>query len=512
MKGHAYQSFCYVISGILTELSSWPQQRQLPFLCELPFEPRESEHEANTENENDPDSHSARGGWYPLTEQTLPESIDTSIWNLLLFKYAHKITRLTLNSALRGPSIHLLATLLHKSPCSVLCPNLRSLRIDMAPYSERLHAMAIPILCGSSVTNVEMQRFCRTNDNPVIVAEHLGLALKTCGSKIQRVVLGYSKNYYNTFTPDFSLFNHLTEVRLRNVSCDGWQKLAENCPQLLEASVTEVLREPRRSESIGDPTKSIDFPLLRKLRIVSISLVNGILLESNMPALENLIVRRPVQDADGTISTQLAKRSRLLQEVELRVKHFHGGVGFIIRALSSLCHLRKLKLNGDISQWDVRDGDMDVLARSVPNLQSISITLRQNLSYRKGRIPLTHATLLSLVQHCRQLIEIELPMDLSQVDDSSEKPIGFTPSMTVTSLIFCKMMLLSKFKDDDSPPASQVDGVLAFLACCCPEVRRFQVHELNELEESSTMRTCIEEGFRKYLEDASRRKSVINAL
>ncbi|KAG8990771.1 hypothetical protein FRB93_003035 [Tulasnella sp. JGI-2019a] len=453
-----------------------------------------------------------------LTEQTLPESIDTSAWNVLLNKYAHKITRLFLDRALRGSSIRLLATLLGKSPCSVLCPNLKSLRLVMGQYSERLYAMAIPILCGSSVVSVEMRGLRRSNRrNPVPVAEHLGIALKTCGSQIRRFTLG-SRTSHNTFTPDFSLFNHLTEVSLRNLSRGGWQKLAEDCPQLLEVSVIETLWKPRRLESIGDPTKPINFPLLRKLEISSISLVHGILLESNMPALESLIVHRPVEDVNGTITRQLVQRSRLLQEVEWCVKQSHG-VGSIIRALASLCHLRKLKITGGTSEWDMADGDMDILARSVSNLQSISITLKQTLGYGKDKIPLTHTSLLSFVQHCRQLTSIELSLDLSHVDDCREKSASFPSSTTVTSLILREIMLPSKIGDGDPHGTSEVDvvdRVVTFLAGCCPEARRFEVYELDEfqgvMEALSVTRTCIEEGFRKYLDDVSHRKSVNNAL
>ncbi|KAG9030121.1 hypothetical protein FRB95_004310 [Tulasnella sp. JGI-2019a] len=110
----------------------------------------------------------------------------------------------------------------------------------------------------------------------------------------------------------------------------------------------------------------------------------------------------------------------------------------MITALSSLYHLWKLKLSGEPSEWDMTDGHMDVLARSAPNLQSISIAFEQRLEDSNVRkIYLTHATLLSLVQHCRQLAEIELPMDLSQADDSAEKPVGFASSVGQGCVLPC---------------------------------------------------------------------------
>ncbi|KAG9006402.1 hypothetical protein FRB94_000712 [Tulasnella sp. JGI-2019a] len=428
---------------------------QLPFLYERPFKRRGSGHDANDENEDDPDSHSNHGGWYPIKEQASHETIDTSKWNLYLNKFAHKITRLFWNSALRGPSIRLLSTLLDKSAGLVLCPNLRSLRIVIAPYSERLHAMAIPMLCGSSVETVEMQHLLWNGNNSVNVAGHFGIALKTCGSRIRRLILCPPNIRYYYLTPDFSLFSHLTEVHLTEPEC-----------------------EPGGRQIFGDPAKSINFSSLQKLTISSGYLVNCVLLESNMPALESLVVSTLAEDKNGAISMQLSRRSGLLREMEFHSIKFHEGVGSMIRALSSLCHLRKLKLGGGTSKWDITDSDMNVLARSVPNLQSISITLEQTLIYEKVQIPLTHATLLSVVQHCRQLNEIELPMDLSGVDGSKEKPVGFMPSATVTSLKFCKVTLPSKY--NNSSRTSQVecvDRIVHFLVGCCPEVQVLEAHQ-----------------------------------
>ncbi|KAG8990764.1 hypothetical protein FRB94_000711 [Tulasnella sp. JGI-2019a] len=461
----------------------------LPFLHKRPIKIRR--HENDEKNEDDPDSDFIQGGWYPMMEQP----IDTPTWNLLLNKYAYKVTRLLLDTALRGPSVRLLTTLLDKSAGPVLCPNVRSLRIVMRAHSERLHAMAIPILCGSSVTNVEVKDFCIVVSDPVRFAEHLGTAFQICGSQIRCFKLGSSRGSSYTFTPDFSLFDRLTKVHLRNLTREGWQKLAENCPHLLEVSLTEVLEEMRRPTPNGDLAKSIDFPLLRKLSINSTTLVNGILSESNMPALERLVVGTHVYDGNGTISMQLAKRSSLLQEVELCIMQ-PDGVGLIITALSSLCRLRKLKLSGETSEWDMTDSHMNALARSAPNLRSISITFeRRSYSRTEKKIHITRATLLSLVQHCRQLVEIELPMDLSNADVPRKKLVGFTPSTTVTSLKFWEAVLPPKFSR--SSHIKFLDGIVHFLIGCCPEVRVFGAHEQN----TGVVRPGIEQRFRKYLED-----------
>ncbi|KAG8990763.1 hypothetical protein FRB93_003027 [Tulasnella sp. JGI-2019a] len=480
---------------------------QLPFLYEKLFERPEDGPGYALE-----DGGLIRSSWHPLMEQSSPELIDASAWNPVLYKYAHKIIHLFVDTTLGEDSINLLAALFNETASPALCPNSQSLRFSMGPYqnSETLHSKAIPALCGSSVTSIELNNHPGGEHNPIDIAGHLGMALKTCGNQIQRFVLRSPacNNYYSMFTPDFSLFDHLTEVHLRSLSLAGWRKLANNCLHLLEVYLTERPCEPRGDEFTGDPTRSIDFPLLRKLSIDCGYLNNGVLVESNMPALESLTVSKSVFDRDQVISKQIANRSGLLQEIEFCIMQYLGGVGSIITTLSSLCHLRKLKLTGETSRWDVTDGDMDVLARSVLNLQSISITLKQTLSYRKDRVPLTHATLISLVQYCRQLNSIELPMDLSRADDSKEKPVDFGPSTTVTSLTFSKILLPSKFGDDDSPRTSQVelvDGVVRFLVGCCPEVRVFKVREQDEprgfRRVSSIAQPCIEERFRKYFKD-----------
>ncbi|KAG9030119.1 hypothetical protein FRB95_004308 [Tulasnella sp. JGI-2019a] len=407
---------------------------QLPFLYEKPFDG--SEDEAEFMFEVEANSGLIHSSWHPLKEQSSPESIDVSAWNLVLDKYARRIARLFLDTTLLGSSIHLLDTLLNGSGSLVLCPSLKSLRFSMGPYVnlETLHSRAIPVLCGSSVTNIELDSLAESeedpfNVNPINVAEQLGVALKTCGSQIQRFVL--RSPYPNTFTPDFTLFTHLTEVHLDNLSLCGWRKLADNCPHLLKVYLKEG--GTHRPDFTRDPTKSIDFLSLRKLSIDRAYLAYSVLVESNMPALESLAMNGLVRDDNGVMSMQLTERSSLLQEVELGIFNYSGGFGSIRTALSSLCRLRKLKLDGILTKWDMADGDMDVLARSVPRLQSISITFVQAFGLT---IPLTHATILSLVQHCRQLTEIELPMDLSRADDSEEKPVGFTPSTTVTTLKF----------------------------------------------------------------------------
>ncbi|KAG8871197.1 hypothetical protein FRB98_000988, partial [Tulasnella sp. 332] len=114
-------------------------------------------------------------------------------------------------------------------------------------------------------------------------------------------------------------------------------------------------------------------------------------------------------DGDTTIATLMAERSLNLTHLSARC----GCNLLAIEALYSVGRMERLRI-GFGSPECVSDETMIVMSTSLPHLEVLSITPSRHDGSGSA---VTSRGFLQLVEHCKSLRNLEIPLDLSECDD-----------------------------------------------------------------------------------------------
>ncbi|KAG8984625.1 hypothetical protein FRB93_006405 [Tulasnella sp. JGI-2019a] len=373
-------------------------------------------------------------------------------WLHFLNHYTRKISRMYLDVGLSHVALHLLEKLAETHGGGPLSPNLRSLRISLAPMWKSTIPTIALISSLTSITNVTLKQ--PPGDHKLQVFSE---KLATVAPHIKRLSLvgeTTSDTSSNTrHTLDFSLFQQLREIHASDISLASWYTLDGDPTESVH--LTGYCPDPPGE---SERYKKVTLPALHKLSITTTSLHPDLILHTTMPALRTLVIRptlRPTTGGFEDMVSAISKRSSELEEVDVNLGHKTISNG-TIEALASLQYLVVLR----IQCLPITNQTIENLAKSIPHLRVLSLVFDPE-SATAERV--TGAGLLVLLRHCKGLNELEISVDLCDSPHKSPAP-PFQPSRTMTRLTLRQPKL-----------PRDVRRAARFLVTCYPDVSRFEV-------------------------------------
>ncbi|KAG8881984.1 hypothetical protein FRB97_008852 [Tulasnella sp. 331] len=419
----------------------------------------------------------------------LPVLPNIKQWNIFLRRFPHKVTRLYQDILVVEEAIdHLMKVF--KATGTVLFPRLQTLRVSLEHF-EGSRFPTISLLKGSPLRNVVFGDCCCSND-----LDFLPDALLRISSSIEHLTLSRLSPMYmdpDLCTVALSNFVELRTAHLHDISLETWSSLA-SCLLLRWVTVTETseYQEPEVSNYYIETKKgSVDqFPSLQSLSIDSLSTCSAILFTTDMPDLRKLEAG-VVMDEQGQICRTLVERSQHLEEIKLNLEA-RSLNSKTMRTFATLPELRQLSLGGDVLLLGITDSDILFIARSLPSLQVLSIDMVIDKYGNVGSdgfcrcrpaddddceanihqlTSLTGDSLLSVMENCRDLIHLALPLDLcnfgSNPSSNAHSEIDILLPPPSRSLKTLKLRL-----GDDRP--MDILSIASLLVKCFPEVTKFQ--------------------------------------
>ncbi|KAG8845445.1 hypothetical protein FRB96_002501 [Tulasnella sp. 330] len=409
--------------------------------------------------------------WLPPEDEILAGLVDMAGWKVVIDNFSHKITRLCINATLAIEAIELIRSLLVRYGDS-LCPNLKSVRFSIeAVMIEKGGRSIAPdttagLVLGPSVLDVTIEDRADPEEMYLVCQE-----LARAAPRIERFAMGdeiaqdvieeWDSEWDDMWfiSVDFGLFPQLRVVHLCDISTDAWDMLGRGCPLLVEITLTEcALADDWAGNDVGLPWGGDDedrtvFPLLETLDAGCQAVHGYVLASSSMPSLTTLITSGYGDDNDGdtTIATLIAERSLNLTHLSARC----GCNPLAIEAICSVGRMERLRI-GFGSPECVSDETMILLSTSLPYLEVLSITTSR---HDGSGCAVTSRGFLQLVERCKSLKDLEIPLDLSECDDVEKQRV--TPSHSITKLTVEKAVLPD---DDDAARAAR------FLRLWLPEV------------------------------------------
>ncbi|KAG8998601.1 hypothetical protein FRB94_001381 [Tulasnella sp. JGI-2019a] len=356
---------------------------------------------------------------------------DFEAWTSFLRQYAHKVTRLDIDAILNQVAQDFMLKLL-KATGTTLCPKLHTV-IVASGHLPISRCPTVSLLVGSPLRDVTFGETCCSDDLHV-----LPKLLVQISPKIQSLTLEPCDDPPPPYALSLKSFHELRVAHLQDISFRTWSSLC-GCPFLEEVTVLDC-----STDTCGAKGRSLlHFPSLHTLTISSQEICSDVLASTVMPNLRTLDASI-LRDNSERICGQLVERSQHLKEVKIS---FGSSVltNRTIEAFAPLPELRRLELEGWADTITVTDSALILLARSHPQLRVLSIDvvggddsedpcpLPPN-DEKHDAVPrpthLTTESLLAIVEHCRVLTHLAVPLDLISFD-SPNLP---APSLSVTTL------------------------------------------------------------------------------
>lgn len=331
-------------------------------------------------------------------ESVSPAAVD---WSQLL-PYSNRITRLHLNVAVDDKFPRCLRAL-HETSGIHLCPNVQRVEIssDRGP----------PITCILNGSSLLRSATVEGYGEKVIVPAIEELT--AVSPQIKSITVWNNDRYGPPLNANLGGFFDLEVAELDETSWATWNSLS-GCSQLHKLTVTHALNPQQQlafasHDGAGAVGAMITFPLLQTLSIHETYSCSIPLSGTSMPCLHHIRASYLNDPTEG-ICVGLAQQSRRLETVQLGL--WGGRVSSrTIEAFAALPHLRVLELSGSAQAMEVSDGDVDLLARSRPELQILTLDIE--LEEGGSGCRLTASSLFSLARNCPSLTELTLRLDLS---------------------------------------------------------------------------------------------------
>lgn len=353
--------------------------------------------------------------------------METKSWNDFLESYAHKVTSIRLEHALRDPTRSLLRDLVANGNQPLWCPNVTALETAFEWGCGRDERLTIGLFSANRIEEVKISRHHGEAD-----VEHTIDAIKTFQIRPKRFILGRGRLQEpdEEFEDDpvreldADAFEAVEEVHLCDVLCGAWRSLT-GCRYLREVHITSSERY-EDMDNEDDPDLVLRYPSLLTLTVDSHKLGSSPIIECEMPLLQRLIISKPADLYEDDI-LRFSRRCRSLTHLELKVTDF-SEVDTSITALAPLINLRFLRLGGNWPYINTDDDEMDEFAKSLTKLEVLIFDFQATEG--GPSIQITPASIQSLLEHCPHLWQIALPMNLERSEPLSD----LNPSETVTTL------------------------------------------------------------------------------
>ncbi|KAG8888330.1 hypothetical protein FRB98_007988, partial [Tulasnella sp. 332] len=369
-----------------------------------------------------------RGKLYRLCKSTPPVALQLEEWPHFVHRYPHKVTQLHLDVAVEDEVLARLQTL-QETTGLYLFPNVRYLGITT---ESRLPIASI--VNKSPIRDIILEGYAEESIAPVI--EELAHAFP----HIPKMTVYKNGIYGSPLTTNFGGFRDLQVIKLEGISWDSWDSLS-GCHSLRDVMVTQIL-DPEKKQAAyvhddGRGGAKNTFPALQTLCINESYECHIPLSGTSMPCLRH-ITASCLNDPGEGICVGLAQRSRSLETVKLAM--YDGRLSSrTMEAFATLPDLRTLQLTGSVHAMEVVDGDIDLLARSLPKLRILILDVELD-SFAYG-CRFTASSLFSLARCCPFLVDITLPLDLSAVDSSSLSAAPPPPRKLVAKLHILDVIL-----------------------------------------------------------------------
>ncbi|KAG8881963.1 hypothetical protein FRB97_008831 [Tulasnella sp. 331] len=351
------------------------------------------------------------------------EAILMGEWKQLVDNYAHRVTRLHITDDMPYP-----VPILLKKYGGSLCPNVVCLRLS-SKNDSWIGSKTLAMALGPSVTDLTMEGY---SSGQVELLARVGVIT---APQIKRLVFRspfkYSKD---PLTINCGIFRNLRITRLADLSWRGWKMLA-SCERLEEVTLASTTRWIERESISTDQGDRPTFPSLRQLRIGDRGILEEVLRESVMPALEYLTLDTFMNLAATKVTSLsvVGRRSPLLKG--LTIRDASGAFKDVVEGMSSMRNLISINISGTIYPDQLNFDNIKDIATRHRNLEVFILKPKIRSDLNGG---MTINSLLSLTQYCAALRRVELPLDLydfaRDTSDVAFQALMGAPSMTITKM------------------------------------------------------------------------------
>ncbi|KAG8995331.1 hypothetical protein FRB94_009278 [Tulasnella sp. JGI-2019a] len=330
-----------------------------------------------------------------------------------------------------------------------LCPNLRSLRVSKATFDHTIPtASSLDLLLGRSLSDVTIKDYDSAEELQMISKE-----LARVAPAIERLTIGdvdpdSVDNWdMDWFDIDYGIFKQLRVAHISTISMNAWDMLGRGCPLLSEIKLTSSLMDdiweaPPEPITTASEEDQITFPSLTILDIDCQFTRDYAIATSTMPSLTTLLTNGFNDDEEDILATFIAQRSPMLTNLVAR----WGCNLATIQALCSAGRLTRLRVECQ-NETPLDDDIITLIASSLPHLEALSF------AFDDGSGPgneITRRGLIELIDHCRVMTELQVPLNLADCVMLSESQA--LPSLTITKLTISRVTLP---EDNDAPCAAK---------------------------------------------------------
>ncbi|KAG9005599.1 hypothetical protein FRB94_001383 [Tulasnella sp. JGI-2019a] len=378
-------------------------------------------------------------------------------WSSFLRRYPHKVNRLYINAAIDRTALgHIMH--LQEATGIGLCPNVEHLcvSLDRIEWDQQ---STLVLLRNSSLREVTVKDCHHLRNVKALIK-----TLVRDYSRIQAFTfitrLDWMATYGWLFPPLYDVtlgeFHGLRAVDLRDISLEGWISLAD-CPLLQAVTVSQT--EPWDEFDVETASEGHinRFPSLDKLSMCSLAICSAALAGSAIPNLRHLSAGL-LRDEDEGAFIHLVERSRDIEELEIKFKQSVIS-RLTIDALATLSRLLTVELGGNIVSLIITDPDITLLVSSLPQLHILSLSMNVIED-----ILLTANSLLAVLEHCRVLTDLTLPLNLRKAfDDGLRLDKSSSPSQSMKRLTLRHITIFPNV----------VVQIAHTLAMCFPRVEKF---------------------------------------